>query len=1048
MYVQKRREWLSRLSGPGFQAANRPVEQHVSFQQYLQELGYLPAAERIDGVYGPATRAAIAAWERSKGLPESGFLSDADARSFEQQVSLTRNLPNRDNPQVSSVQILIDRQVQIGVDAYTAGDYTSAFNKLWPLRDSRSAKALYYLGVMAHLGRGMSQDYALAMNFYKRSMELDYPPAYFGIGVLYANGRGVPKNLEETLLWYQRAAERGHGLAQYNLGLAYLAGLGTPKDYREGLFWMLIAGPRIDDPKVTEAINHNISIAEARLESSTVESARRDATSWKPKEVYQIAHAANAPASAASGPPSTPSSTTAPTPVPTTAQGPPPETPGNRPLLHGDDDDTLVLLNVGPAARIALNVRGDPVFPTGSLQICLLSEKKLSFDVVAAVDDRLSKFRPQADISGSPACATDSLDRADIVVTTRDALKHLDRSALNRLIADFEGRKLDLQIIIYASDLKEAQDHRAELAEQNNVRLSGPTQIGWGALIIANADTSRICAAEPTGVIPQAAIGASRRTFALEAKQRLDSDIRWGMDVDAAFIAARRGACRVVLAQAPDLAQIARALERDKIPYALSSEWIEKETPTPKNVPSLALTEANRWLLAGSPNDFLVLIQVGPTAPNATVNLEGNVVFLGGEATICKTSAIEDLDLLHELDLFINEYKLRTQIDNVQACNKLSLSSYDIAVGYRRDFINSSNQIIEWLVRQYQHKDIILSLFSAESAEQRQQKRKVDRAINTRHISDPAEQGWGFLTFKNESSVLCAIATDEFPKELVLTPSLLRKLSIDTGTREISISMFSADNAFIEARRRACRTIFGEAPALKKLTEAFERDQIEYRVSFIWVSDADIAEAKKQAAQREREDAIKAQQESEKLDQMRKEAEQRSRLAGEERKQETERLQRDNRSTARSAQEQLTNVVKKLLNRTTVTPDDLNRTTVTPDDQQELNLIRNNFPEFTQTILKRWQSGWTLDGLNADIYDYGNSEYNSRVLDAIFVRFDIKLKNADVGKYENVCYVLGWQVDKEFSRVREPLEVQCGDIDRYTPTWNLRHQFLSKWKAA
>ena len=71
----------------------------------------------------------------------------------------------------------------------------------------------------------------------------------------------------------------------------------------------------------------------------------------------------------------------------------------------------------------------------------------------------------------------------------------------------------------------------------------------------------------------------------------------------------------------------------------------------------------------------------------------------------------------------------------------------------------------------------------------------------------------------------------------------------------------------------------------------------------------------------------------------------------------------------------------------------LNRTTVTPDDQQELNLIRNNFPEFTQTILWRWQTGWALDDLNAVIEDYGNSEYRSRVRERLLRSDTMHLKS-------------------------------------------------------
>lgn len=81
-YERRQRLWLSRLSGPAREEASRPIEQHVALQAKLQALGFLPATANIDGVYGPATRAAILAWQGANGKPETGFLSDADAAAL------------------------------------------------------------------------------------------------------------------------------------------------------------------------------------------------------------------------------------------------------------------------------------------------------------------------------------------------------------------------------------------------------------------------------------------------------------------------------------------------------------------------------------------------------------------------------------------------------------------------------------------------------------------------------------------------------------------------------------------------------------------------------------------------------------------------------------------------------------------------------------------------------------------------------------------------------------------------------------------------------
>jgi uncharacterized protein len=86
-YDEMRSEWLSRLSGSALQEANRPLPLHVTLQQNLLDLGYLSTSVKINGVFGTETRKAIAAWQQVRGLPETGFLGDSDARSLQQHVA-------------------------------------------------------------------------------------------------------------------------------------------------------------------------------------------------------------------------------------------------------------------------------------------------------------------------------------------------------------------------------------------------------------------------------------------------------------------------------------------------------------------------------------------------------------------------------------------------------------------------------------------------------------------------------------------------------------------------------------------------------------------------------------------------------------------------------------------------------------------------------------------------------------------------------------------------------------------------------------------------
>jgi peptidoglycan hydrolase-like protein with peptidoglycan-binding domain len=77
-YDRQREAWMAGLSGPAAEEVGRPPAGNRALQRILQELGYIPANARIDGVFGAGTRDAIIAWQHATGRAETGFLSLAD----------------------------------------------------------------------------------------------------------------------------------------------------------------------------------------------------------------------------------------------------------------------------------------------------------------------------------------------------------------------------------------------------------------------------------------------------------------------------------------------------------------------------------------------------------------------------------------------------------------------------------------------------------------------------------------------------------------------------------------------------------------------------------------------------------------------------------------------------------------------------------------------------------------------------------------------------------------------------------------------------------
>ena len=101
---------------------------------------------------------------------------------------------------------------------------------------------------------------------------------------MHDNGRGVPQDNAETVKWYRRAAEQGHFIAQNRLSFVYAHGEGIPQNYREAYVWSVIAAA--NGYKQAEK-NRDYSakkLSPAELSSARAEAARRQAEIESRKE--------------------------------------------------------------------------------------------------------------------------------------------------------------------------------------------------------------------------------------------------------------------------------------------------------------------------------------------------------------------------------------------------------------------------------------------------------------------------------------------------------------------------------------------------------------------------------------------------------------------------------------------------------------------------------------------------------------------------------------------------------------------------------------------
>ena len=244
LYQKQRQTWLARLHGAAAEEANRPIDIHVVLQRRLQVLGFLSASEGIDGVYGAATRAAIMAWQRSKGLPETGLIDNvaaaglgvappsgantqADKGGATHQAE--KSSAGGDNQSLSGpilgalksiAQGLFDLSHvdstgdNAGDSAYQKGDYATALKIFSPLATRGDAYAQFHIGLIYFNGQGVAQDYDEAFKWFKMAADQGDADGQNAVGVIYERRKDKPNAIK----WFITAVEQGDTEAMANAG--------------------------------------------------------------------------------------------------------------------------------------------------------------------------------------------------------------------------------------------------------------------------------------------------------------------------------------------------------------------------------------------------------------------------------------------------------------------------------------------------------------------------------------------------------------------------------------------------------------------------------------------------------------------------------------------------------------------------------------------------------------------------------------------------------------------------------------------------------------
>lgn len=168
-----------------------------------------------------------------------------------------------------------------GMDAFRAGDFSTAYSEWYPLASGGHTRAMNNLGMLYKKGLGVQKNTKRAFKLFEKAGKQGLNLGQYNTAGMYQSGKGVKKNPKKAAEWMEKAARNRYVRAQYMMGLFYERGFGHKKNEVKALEWYYVA-LKNSKGKLHKKIQGKIDEIEFLMTEEEIEKAKKAAKEFAP----------------------------------------------------------------------------------------------------------------------------------------------------------------------------------------------------------------------------------------------------------------------------------------------------------------------------------------------------------------------------------------------------------------------------------------------------------------------------------------------------------------------------------------------------------------------------------------------------------------------------------------------------------------------------------------------------------------------------------------------------------------------------------------------